>query len=179
MVQEEHLVAGRARGEDVYRRYAPEVFAYLLRHVPTHQDAEDLLIEVFLVILEKTSLLNLDERELAAFVKGVARNKMADYYRQRGKRQLIPLEAIEKTAEVKEQSPEQRVLSGEQLADLRLALDALPEQQQLLLRLRFIHGLRCGEIATHLGRSENAVRVMLSRTLSSLRKHSSSQEERS
>ena len=97
MVQE-HVAARRAREEEVYRRYVPQAFTYLLRHAPTRQDAEDLLVEIFLVVLEKLPSLDIDERRLAAYVQAVARNKIADYYRQRGKRQIVPLEAIMETA---------------------------------------------------------------------------------
>lgn len=179
MVQE-HAAARCAREEVVYRRYAPQVFAYLLRHAPTHQDAEDLLVEVFLAVLEKLPLLDIDEQRLAAYIQTVARNKMADYYRKRGKRQIIPLDAIiETTYEPEEQAPEQLVLAGEQLAGLRKAFNALPQLQQTILRLRFVHGLRSGDIATRLSKNENAVRVMLSRALKFLRKHHALHEERS
>lgn len=179
MVQE-YAAARRAREEEVYRRYAPEVFTYLLRHAPTHQDAEDLLVEVFMAVLEKLPSLAIDERRLAAYVQTVARNKMADYYRRRGKRQIIPLEAIVETEyEPAEMAPEQLVLAGEQLAGLHQAFNTLPELQQTILRLRFVHGLRSGDIAARLSKSENSVRVMLSRSLKFLRKHSSLNEGRS
>jgi RNA polymerase sigma factor (sigma-70 family) len=178
MVQE-FAAARRAREEAVYRRYAPEVFTYLLRHMPVRQDAEDLLVEVFLVVLGKLSSLDSNERRLAAYVQAVARNKMADYYRVRGRRQIIPLEAIAETAyEPEELAPEQLALAGEQFTFLRRAFHTLPEPQQAILRLRFIHGLPCGEIAAHLSKSENAVRVMLSRSLKLLRKQHSLYEER-
>lgn len=170
---------GLSDEEAVYRRYAPEVFAYLLRHVPSQQDAEDLLLEVFLAVLEKLPALDIDERRLAAYLQTVARNKMADYYRRRGNRQLIPLEEIAETAyEPEERAPERLALAREQYADLYQAISALPEAQQMILRLRFGHGLRCGEIATRLARSEGSVRMMLSRSLKSLRSLNPIYEER-
>lgn len=178
MVQE-HVAARRAREEEVYRRYAPQVFTYLLRHAPTRQDAEDLLVEVFLAVLEKLPSLDIDERQLAAYVQAVTRNKVADYYRKRGKQQIVPLEAIVETAyELDELAPEQLVLADEQLAGLRRAFNALPELQQTILLLRFVHGLRSRDIAAYLSKSENSVRVMLSRSLKFLRKHRFLNEER-
>jgi DNA-directed RNA polymerase specialized sigma24 family protein len=38
-----------------------------------------------------------------------------------------------------------------------------------MLQLRFGYGLHCGEIAAILGKREDAVRAMLSRTMNSLR----------
>ncbi len=55
--------------------------------------------------------------------------------------------------------------------ELRLAaaVEGLPELQQDALRLRYVDGLRTDEIAEVLGKSHGAVRVMLSRTIKSLR----------
>jgi WD40 repeat protein len=47
------------RDEDIYRRYAPQIFAYLLRNVPSHQDAEDLLLLSQSFTLPKTGLIPL------------------------------------------------------------------------------------------------------------------------
>lgn len=177
---QEDMAGRRAREEAVYRHHAPQVFAYLLRHMTSHQDAEDLLVEVFLVVLEKPQILEIDERRLAAYIQTVARNKMVDYYRKRGRRQILPLEPLAETLyESEELAPEQQALAGEEFADLRQAFATLPTLQQTILRLRFVHGLRCGEIAARLAKSENSVRVMLTRSLKLLRKQHSLREERS
>lgn len=163
--------------EAVYQRYAPQIFAYLLRNIPSHQDAEDLLLEVFQAVLEKLPTLN--KPQLAAYLQTVARNKVADYYRRRGKQQLIRLEEIAETAyEREELAPERVLLTREQNANLYQAVNSLPELQQTILRLRFGHGLRCGEIAKQLAKSENSVRMMLSRSLKRLRSLHSMYEER-
>ena len=50
------------------------------------------------------------------------------------------------------------------------ALAQLPETQQEALRLRYMEGLPSKEIAARLGKSDGAVRVMLTRSLSRLQK---------
>jgi RNA polymerase sigma factor (sigma-70 family) len=170
MAKEEDTLSELSQEEAMYRQYAPAIFAYLLKHIPSHQDAEDILLDVFLVALEKLPTLDIDERRLVAYLQTVARNKMADYYRRRGNRQLVPLEEIAETAyEREELAPEQLALAREQYANLHQTVSTLPEIQQTILRLRFGHGLRCGEIAARLSRSEGAVRMMLSRSLKLLR----------
>ncbi len=175
----EEYAARQAYQEVVYRRHAPQIYAYLLRHIPSPQDAEDVLLEVFLPVLEKLPTLDRDERRLAAYLQTVARNKVADYYRRRGKLQLTPLEKITDIIYAREeQAPEQFVLAREQEAVLWQAVSTLPELQQTILRLRFGHGLRCGEIATQLARSESSVRMMLCRALKALRELRFISEER-
>ena len=66
----------------LYRSYAPGILAYLRRHVPTQEDAEDLLLDVFLAALEyEPRLAGLAEDELRAWLATVARNKMIDHHR--------------------------------------------------------------------------------------------------
>lgn len=48
------------------------------------------------------------------------------------------------------------------------ALEAIPEEQREALKLRYFDGLSSGEIAERLGKSNGAVRVMLSRSLTKL-----------
>ena len=169
----EHFLA-----EAVYQRYAPQIFAYLLRNIPSHQDAEDLLLDVFQVVLEKLPTLE-DKSRLAAYLQAVAHNKMVDYYRRRGQRQFVPLEEVAETAyEREELAPDRVVLTREQYASLHQAINSLSELQQTILRLRFGHALRCGEIAKRVSKSENAVRMILSRSLKQLRSLQSMYEER-
>lgn len=164
--------------EAVYRRYAPQIFAYLLRNIPSHQDAEDLLLEVFQIVLKKLPTLE-NKQRVAAYLQTVARNKMVDYYRRRGKHQLVPLEEIAETVYAREElAPESILLTREQYADLHQAVNSLPELQQTILSLRFGHALRCGEIAKRLSKSESAVRMMLSRSLKHLRSLHFIDEER-
>jgi RNA polymerase sigma-70 factor (ECF subfamily) len=48
------------------------------------------------------------------------------------------------------------------------AMDTLPEDQREALRLRYLVGLPSKEIAQKLGKTDGAVRVMLSRSLAKL-----------
>ncbi len=52
---------------------------------------------------------------------------------------------------------------------LAAAIDELPEQQREALRLRYVEGRPTGDVATALGKSHGATRVLLSRTMKQLR----------
>jgi RNA polymerase sigma-70 factor (ECF subfamily) len=51
---------------------------------------------------------------------------------------------------------------------LHQALEQLPEENRTALRLRYVDGLATKEIAQRLGKSDGAVRVLLTRTLARL-----------
>ena len=154
----------------LYRHYAPGILAYLRRHLPTQEDAEDVLLEVFLAALEyEPRLATLSEDEHRAWLGTVARNKVIDHHRRAGRRRFLPLEKAEDTLEGEEKMPEAMAAREEEHDHLRSYLQCLSATQQEVLQLRFTVGLRCAEIASVLNKREGAVRTMLSRSLNTLR----------
>jgi RNA polymerase sigma-70 factor (ECF subfamily) len=154
----------------LYQRFAPVIFAYLHRHLAAREDAEDLLLEVFLAALERQDFAELHLSEQESWLWAVARNKMVDHHRRSSRRLKMRLEPVlDDLYEREEYAPEQVTLRHEEYERLRLHIRHLPEAQQELLRLRFANDLRCSEIAVILHKNEGAVRMLLSRTLKLLR----------
>ena len=154
----------------LYESHAPAVLTYLLRHLGSREEAEDMLLEVFTLALEKQSTLRQDERALRAWVLTLARNKVVDYYRRAGRRAHVPLSAAEEHLYASEErEPEQVFLRQEAYTQLQTQVQKLSKAQQEVLHLRFAEGLRCGDIAQVIGRSEKATRALLYRTLKHLR----------
>jgi RNA polymerase sigma-70 factor (ECF subfamily) len=135
------------------------------------EDAEDLLLEVFVAAVENDGLLALSDDEQLAWLRRVAHNKFIDYYRRSQRRPAVSLEEVTEESLVDDDdlSPEHAAVRQEEHTLLRARLSALPEMQQTILRLRFADGWRCKEIAGHINKSEGAVRTMLSRSLNLLR----------
>ncbi len=154
----------------LYERHAPIVLAYLLRQLGSREDAEDILLEVFTVALEKETSLRQDERSQRAWLLAIARNKVVDHYRRSGRLSRVPLADVEESMyEAEEREPEQVLLRQEAYRQLQAHTRKLPNLQQEILQLRFGEGLRCAEIAQVIGRSERAARALLYRTLKKLR----------
>jgi RNA polymerase sigma-70 factor (ECF subfamily) len=154
----------------LYQHYAPTVFAYLLRRLGSREDAEDVLLEVFLVVLEKGPALEQDEQRMRSWIWTIVRNKVVDHYRRFTRRPSVPLADVEEMIyESDEREPEQVALRREEYAQLRNSMKELPELQREVLQLRFGHGLSCAEIAQVVSKSESAVRMLLHRSLKLLR----------
>ena len=155
---------------DLYQQHAPALLTHLRANAHSVEDAEDLLLDVFVAALERASLRALSMEEQRAWLWRVARNKLVDYYRKRSLRQHMPLDVVSETIfEDDELAPEQVALRNEERRDLRAAIKRLPALQQEILLLRFVNGLRSPEIACMLKKRDSAVRMMLSRTLNVLR----------
>lgn len=156
----------------LYQRCAPVILKYIRRHVSSMEDAEDLLLEVFVAAVENEGLLALSDDEQLAWLRRVAHNKFIDYYRRSQRRPAVSLEEVTEESLVDDDdlsSPEHAAVRQEEHTLLRARLSALPEMQQTVLRLRFANGWRSKEIAEHINKSEGAVRTMLSRSLDLLR----------
>ena len=155
---------------ELYLQYGPSLLMYIRRYVTSREDAEDMLLEVFLAALESNSLNSLDERRQKSWLWSVARNKVIDHYRRSKRRPVAPLEEAEEALYEEDWlAPEAITLRHEIDNVLRAHISSLGEQQQKILSLRFAHGLHCSEIATLLNKSDTAIRQMLSRTLNLLR----------
>ncbi len=156
--------------DTLYQQYASSIFAYFYKQTASRDDAEDLLLEVFLAAMERNNLADLKEAEQKTWLWSVARNKAADYYRRMTRHPGVKLKQIEETLYVDEaQEPEQIMLRREEYADLRATVAQLSELQRDVLQFRFAYGLSYAEIATVLEKKEGAVRMILSRTLKLLR----------
>jgi RNA polymerase sigma-70 factor (ECF subfamily) len=165
-----YIVHAQASDAEFYQHYAPAIFAYLLRNVISREDAEDLLLDVFLAVLEKRLSADVDETKLAAWLWTVARNKVVDYHQRSKHRTHRELHTLEGALyENEELAPEQMALKNEEYQKLHTTLRELPAFQRDIVLLRFGHGLSCGEIATVIQKSEGAVRMALHRTLKLLR----------
>ena len=83
---------------------------------------------------------------------------------------VVPLDAVDDhLIDDMSAGPELFALQQEEYDDLQALLKSLPVLQQKILHLRFAQGMRCAEIAAHLGKREGAIKTMLSRTLNLLK----------
>lgn len=152
----------------LYDRYASAILAYICQQVASSQDAEDLLVEVFMAAHNHIALSSLSEERQLAWLRRVARNKVIDRYRHAALLTLLPLERVVET-EDSALSPEQRAVQQENYQRLYFALEQLSPAQQQLIHLRYGNGLRLVAIADMLEKPEGSVRKMLARTLRQLR----------
>ncbi len=156
--------------ERLYLLHAPVILAYLRLHVSSEEEAEDMLLEVFLAALQSKDLLTRGEKLQQGWLLTVARYKMIDAYRRKGRQQMVALEQVIDTLyEDDAFSPEQVALQREAYEQIIARVKQLPSSQQQTIWLKFVYGLPCSEIAAVLGKKESTVRTWLSRALQSLR----------
>jgi RNA polymerase sigma-70 factor (ECF subfamily) len=149
----------------LYRRYAERVYRYLLVRLGDQHLAQDVTAQTFLAALERLGTYRGDG-EFVSWLLAIARHKAADALRARAT--TLPLEVA---ADV--ESPQPAV---EQVVDARLRLDAVaqalrsiaPERAEALA-LRVVGGLSAAEAGAVMGKSEAAVKMLVSRAIHDLR----------
>jgi RNA polymerase sigma-70 factor, ECF subfamily len=170
MPPEDTTGSERSPFAELYRRLAPALFAYVLQRTSSRDDAEDIVLDVFLSVLQNPQFPSFDESKQEAWLWAITRNKVVDHLRRAGNRQHVPIEWLsELLYDDDRQAPEHLSLQREAYAQLASAIRALPPFQQDVLRLRFGHGLKSKEIAAVLEKSDGTVRALLLRTLQRLR----------
>lgn len=157
--------------ESLFHHHAPAIYAYLCQHSASREDAEDILLEIFLAMLKQKHLSYMPPDQQQALLWKIARNKLVDVYRRTIRRPAVSLELLLNDPVMEEdEGPDQEFLRVEEYARLHSLVQRLSPLQQKLLQLRFVNELRSPQIASLVGKSETAVRSMISRTLNQLRK---------
>lgn len=152
----------------LYDRFAQTIFTYICQHVSNKQDAEDLLVEVFLAAFKNEALSCLPAERQMGWLLRVTRNKLVDRHRRYA---LVTMVSLELASEVEDEAltPEHYAEQQESYERLYRALDQLSALQRELIWLRHSKSLRFCDIACLFEKSEVAVRQMYSRTLQQLR----------
>lgn len=154
----------------LYQCYWLTILTAIRQHIVSQEDAEDILLDVFLAAMENKMLSSMNEQFQEAWLRRVAYNKCMDFHRRAKLRSNVPIEEHgEHFYDDDHFSPEQTALRQEELRELQSHLATLSKDQQELLRMRFAEEISYAQIAAHLQKSEGATRTMLARTLNLLR----------
>ena len=146
----------------LHQRYLADVFSYVARRVPDRQEAEDVTAEVFaaaFVALPRRKGLN----GPYPWLLGIARRKIADALRRRGRDEGRTSALTEETPASSSDQPEAAIARQERASQIREMLTTLPEDQREALLLHYVEGLPQAEVAAVLGRSPAAVNSLLQR----------------
>ncbi|GHO44717.1 RNA polymerase sigma factor [Ktedonospora formicarum] len=178
MTSQRSVALDRTHLAYLYQQFAPKILDYVYKHVSSFQDAEDILIDVFVAALKSSSFTSLAEKEQLAWLWRVARNKIVDFYRRAQRAPRLPLGNIDEQL-VKDTfpTPEQISIQQEEGDNLALLIERFSPLQQQVLYLRFSENLRCAQIAARVGKREGSIRSLLSRALNPLRRHYHEQEK--
>lgn len=147
---------------DALERIAARLRTYLRRRMNGVPDEiEDLVQEVLLALHLQRGSYD-PELPVGAWVLAIARHKLVDLWRRRGRR----LALLEPLAEIDEDMlPAAAAPEGAARRDLALLLDELPAAQRRAIVLTKIEGLSVAEAAARTGATVSALKVQVHRGL--------------
>ena len=160
------LAAGDREAEaELFRRLAPRVRLYGLRHLRDPAAADDLVQDVILTMSDALREGRVrDAESLGSFVLGTCRKVVANLRRgERRRRELLERHGRELAPEFSEPEP---LLDLERLAR---CLSGLAERERTVVVSSFYADRSADEIGTELGLTAGNVRVVRHRALASLR----------
>jgi RNA polymerase sigma-70 factor, ECF subfamily len=157
-VEESALVERVQRGDStafdtLVRRYIRRAFTVAYRLLDHREDAEDLVQETFMILLRQIDDFELG-RPFGPWMYRVLINRGLNARKARALRRTEDLPEDVSGAE----APDLAVERAEVRARFRLALDALPPRQRLVIELIELDGFSRGEVAGMLEISDATVR---------------------
>jgi RNA polymerase sigma-70 factor (ECF subfamily) len=160
-----HPGRDEAAEAEFYRRLAPRVRFYGLRHLRDEHAARDLVQQVMVMALERLRAGKLREPEmLASFLFGMCRMVVLDLRRTHSRRERL-LETFAGDVPMADLAVSDRLDHRRLLS----CLDGLPERERSVLVMTFYDERKSPEVAAELAISEANVRVIRHRGLQRLR----------
>jgi RNA polymerase sigma-70 factor (ECF subfamily) len=170
--QERDWVARAANEPDAFTRlyahYFPRLYAYARSRVNDDHEAEEIVAEIFLRVVEKLDRFRWRHaRSFAAWLFRIAHNVLVDHARRERRVATAPLTDVPDLVSPTI-LPDQAALDAEDGAVLHQLLRSLSPRRQEIITLRFFGELRNQEIAHVLGIDERTVAAHLCRGLAEL-----------
>ncbi len=144
----------------LYDSHINQVYRYALARLGNIQDAEDVVGEIFIKMLNGLHRYQLRKVPFAAWLMRIAHNEVISFARRNGRRANdteLPEELLDRGSVNDPVENAERQLA---LEDLRKAVELLPEAQREVIILRFASGLSVADTAKALGKQENNVKVL-------------------
>jgi RNA polymerase sigma-70 factor (ECF subfamily) len=156
--QQEPAMFGR-----LYDHYVQSIYRYAYSRVGSAHEAEDITSQTFMSAYE--ALARYRERgQFSAWLFRIAQSKINDYFR-RSRREV----GLDLVAEMQREDALGTLIRAEELSRIRSLISQLSEEEQELIRLRYVADLSFAEIGDLLGRREDAVKKSVYRLLARLK----------
>ena len=153
-------VAYKALLADLAKAFRVTVRATVARSGYGNEDVEDIVQETLLAVHLKRDSWN-PELPFSPWVNAIARYKVADTMRRRGRRMSVPIDDFADIIPAPE-------TADSEIADAGRLIGRLDARAQRIVRAISLEGLSTSQVAVELGLTDGAIRVALHRALQKL-----------
>jgi RNA polymerase sigma-70 factor (ECF subfamily) len=166
------MQAEPAAFDGLYELYADRIYSYFAHRVNDSETAEDLTAQVFLLLIEKVTAYDIATKDnvaiFSAWLFRIARNKLADFARERRRVQLVALEFADSVPSSQDIEELEERINLDALLD---KLAHLEDDQRTVIVLRYVAGYSIAETSEIMHKTESAVKSLRFRALDNLRRH--------
>lgn len=154
---------------ELYDRYAPVALGMALKIVREQNEAEDVVHDAFIAIVERADQYRADRGSVVAWLITTVRNLALDRARRRLRRAQIMEDDLRHEPITPVADPESLSWIERERAAVRDALEKLSDSQRATLHIAFFEGLSYPEIAERENVPLGTVKSRAARALSALR----------
>jgi len=154
-----------------YDQYMTPIYRYVLVRVRNKHEADDLTQVVFLKAYQHLATFSQEASKPLAYLYAIARNTIIDHWKKRREVSQVDAEDVFEKAPDERRGPNEQIQQHEVAERVRTALGHLTQEQRDAVSLKYLNDFSTTEIARQMGKSEAAVRQLLSRGLRALRPH--------
>lgn len=146
----------------IYDRYLPQIYRFVFFKVGSEEDAKEISADVFMRTWEHISS-GKEVTDLTGLLYMVARSSVIDHLRKK-KLELISLESAPEATDDR-----MNTMISAELSGTLEAIKLLKEEYREALLMKHVDGMKLGEIAKALGKSNGATRVLVHRATEALK----------
>ncbi|MBO5995349.1 MAG: RNA polymerase sigma factor [Firmicutes bacterium] len=152
----QYLAGDQSAGDELLLRHGEELMGYLDAFLHNAHDAEDLMLDVFTIILVDKPKIR--EGNFRAYLYKVARNKANSLWRMRFRRREFELDEALPSME---EAPEEKAHKADRDAILYRCLNRIAPQYREALYLVYLSDMSYAKAAEVMGCSEKKIDNML------------------
>lgn len=153
---------------EIYNLYFTRVYNYVRYRVDDMHAVDDLTSEIFEKLFTGLKYYQPEKAPFSAWLFSIARHRITDYYRRRGRHSFASLE-VSTDLVCSGLAPDQSLIAAEMQQHIHKALTSLGEREREIIALKFWGGFTNRDIARVTGISESNTGVILYRSMRRLR----------
>ncbi|MEM9857087.1 MAG: sigma-70 family RNA polymerase sigma factor [Bacteroidota bacterium] len=139
------------------RKYQERIYWHIRKMVIDHDDADDLVQDVFIKVYKSISRFR-EDAQLFTWIYRIATNECLTFLNKKKRRFFLPIGDVE--AELNNKLDTSNDLNGDQIQlKLQKALLKLPDKQRLVFNMKYYDDMKYEEIATITDTSVGALKA--------------------
>jgi len=152
----------------IYDQYIDKIYRFVYLKVNSQEIAQDITSKVFTKGWEAYKTPNNEIKNPGAFLYQIARNAVVDHYRDKGRANIVSVDASPEISDPEENAQDKAILSSN-IDVVKKAMQGLNQEHQDIIIWHYLEDMPIKDIAELIDKPAGTIRVMLHRGLKELK----------